>query len=178
VAIDVPWRQLLVSSLALCFSACRTTPADLTGYTEEEAPRLSSSITVADRNEAAQLVSGWERIEDNAWRWTAPRFSAVLRPPPGSATRGAILQFHFFLPKPEMSRLQQVTLSASIQGVRLAPQTYSTIGEVLYQREVPAAILSGESVRLDFTLDKSFVPVSGDPRALGVVAKSVSLETK
>jgi hypothetical protein len=178
VAIEATRRQLLISSLALCFAACHTAPADLTGFTEEEPPRLSSSISTSDQSIAVQLVSGWEKIEDNAWRWTNPHFSAVLRPPPGSSTRGASLQFHFFLPQVEMSRLKEVTLSASVRGFRLAPETYRTVGEAVYVREVPAAILSGDSVRVDFALDKPFVPGNGDPRILGVIAKRLSLETK
>jgi hypothetical protein len=178
VAIEATWRQLLVSSLALCFAACRTATPDLSGFTEEEPPRLSSSINASERSTAPQLVSGWGEIEDNAWRWTAPRFAAVLRPPPGSSTRGAVLQFRFFLPEPEMSRLKQVTLTASVQGLRLAPETYRAVGEAVYARELPAALLSGDSMRIDFVVDKPFVPINGDPRALGVIAKRLSLETK
>jgi hypothetical protein len=178
VAIEATRRQLLVSSVALCLAACRTATPDLTRFTEEEPPRLSPSISTSDQGVAAQLVSGWEKIEYNAWRWTNPRFSAVLRPPPGSSTRGAILQFHFSLPEVEMSRLKELTLSASIQGFRLAPETYRAVGEAVYVREIPAAVLSGDSVRVDFTLDKPYIPGNGDPRALGVIAKRLGLETK
>jgi hypothetical protein len=178
VAIEATRRQLLFASLALCFAACRSATPDLSGFTEEEPPRLSSSISAAERSVAAQLVSGWEDITDNAWRWTAPRFTAVLRPPPGSSSRGATLRFQFFLPAVEMSRLKELTLSASVQGFRLAPETYRAAGDAVYTREVPAVILAGDSVLVEFTVDKPFVPVKGDPRALGVVAKLLSLETK
>ena len=178
MAIEAIRRQLLVAAVLLCLAACRTGTPDLTGFTEEEPPRLSPSISTSDPGTAAQLVSGWEPNEGNPWRWTNPRFSAVLRPPPGSSTLGAILQFHFSLPEVEMSRLKELTLSASVQGFRLAPETYRAVGEAVYVREVPAAVLSGDSVRVDFTLDKSFVPGNGDPRALGVIAKRLGLETK
>jgi hypothetical protein len=178
VAIEATRRQLLVSSLALSFAACRTATPDLTGFTEEEPPRLSSSITASEPGAAAQLVSGWNQIEDNAWRWTAPRFSAVLRPPPGSSSRGATLQFHFYLPEGEMSRLKAVTISAAVQGSRLTPETYRAVGEAVYVRDVPASVLSGDSVPVEFALDKRFVPGNGDPRILGVIAKRLSLETK
>lgn len=178
MAIEAGRRQLLVASVSLYLAACRAGTPDLTGFTEEEPPRLSSSVSVSEPGTAAQLVSGWEQIEYNAWRWTNPRFSAVLRPPPGSSTLGAILQFHFSLPEVEMSRLKELTLSASVQGFRLKPETYRAVGEAVYMREVPAAVLSGDSVRVDFTLDKPFVPVNGDPRALGVIAKRLGLETK
>ena len=178
MAIEATRRQLFVSSALLCLAACRTATPDLTGFTEEEPPRLSPSISTSDRGVAAQLVSGWEKIEYNAWRWTNPRFSAVLRPPPGSSTLGATLQFSFSLPEVEMSRLKELTLSASIQGFRLAPETYRAVGEAVYVREVPAAVLSGDSVRVDFALDKPYVPGNGDPRALGLIAKRLGLETK
>jgi hypothetical protein len=178
VAIEAARRQIVVSSLALFFTACNTANPDLSAFTEEEPPRLSSSIRVWEPSTAAQLISGWNQVEDNAWRWTAQHFSVVLRPPPGSATRGATLQFHFYLPEPEMSRLKEVTLSASIQSSHFAPETYRAAGEAVYVREVPAIVLSGDSVRVDLALDKPFVPGNGDPRMLGVIAKRLSLESK
>jgi hypothetical protein len=45
-------------------------------------------------------------------------------------------------------------------------------------REVPAALLTGHEVRIDFELDKAMVPGNGDPRELGIVADLVGLETK
>lgn len=177
MAIEATRRQLLICSLALCFTSCHAAP-DLTTFTEEEPPRLPSSVDASDVGAASQLVSGWGPIEDRAWRWTAPHFAAVLRPPPGSPTLGAVLQLHFALPPVEMSRLHQVTLSASVQGFRLAPQTYSGDGDNLYTRDLPAKLLSGDSVRIDFELDKPFIPINGDPRPLGVIGKRVSLETK
>jgi hypothetical protein len=170
-------RQILTASLGLCAAACRRGPPDLAGFTEEEPPRLSASVDVANPQTAPQLVSGWYPVEAN-WRWTAPKFTAVLRPPPGAAARGAILRFHFTLPDVIISQLKVVTLRAAIEGTPLTPERYSHSGKAVYARDLPGHLLSGDRVHIDFGVDRPFRPGPADPRDLGVVAERVGLETK
>ena len=178
MAIDTTRRHLLITPLVLCVTACRKTEPDLSAFTEEEPPHLSSLIHVADPLVASQLLSGWHQVEQNAWRWTARNFAAVLRPPPGSADLGAILQFRLVVPEPVIKQLKFVTLSASIPGLRLSPETYRQPCEAAYARDIPPRTLSGDSVRVDFALDKAIPPSQGDGRELGVIAFSLALETK
>jgi len=178
VAIDTTRRQFLITPLALCAVACRKTEPDLSGFTEEELPHLSSLIQVADPRDASQLLTGWYQVEQNAWRWTARNFAAVLRPPPGSATLGATLRFRLSVPDAVIKQLKFVTLSASVPGLRLSPETYLQPCEAVYARDMPPGILSGDSVRVDFALDKAIPASQGDGRELGVIAHSLSLETK
>ena len=178
MAIETTRRQLLITPLVLCAAACRKTEPDLSAFTEEEPPHLSSLIHVADPLVASQLLSGWHQVEQNAWRWTARNFAAVLRPPPGSGNLGATLQFRLAVPDAVIKQLKFVTLSGSVPGLRLSPETYRQPGEAVYARDIPPGILSGDSVRVDFALDKAIPPSQGDGRELGVIAFSLGLETK
>jgi hypothetical protein len=175
VAIDRVPRVLL----ALCLlSGCHRGLPDLSNLTEEEAtPPLAAEIQMADTRASFQLISGWYAVEQDRWRWTARKFSAVLRPPIGAVKSGAILTFDFTLPEAVAARLKTVTLAASIGGAQLQPQTYTRAGESVYARDVPARLISGHSVRIDFTLDKALPPGS-DPREFGVIADRLRLETR
>jgi hypothetical protein len=178
VAIETTRRHLLIPTLALCAVACRKTEPDLSGFTEEEPPHLSSLIQVADPRDASQLLTGWYQVEQNAWRWTARNFAAVLRPPPGAATLGATLQFRLTVPEVVIKRLKFVTISASVGSLRLSAETYLTPCDAVYARDIPPGILSGDSIRVDFSLAKAIPQSQGDGRELGVIAHSLALETK
>jgi len=178
VVIEAARRQILICSVALFAAGCRRAAPDLTGYTLEEPPRLAVAIDLGDPAFASQLVSGWYPVEHNSWRWTARTFAVVLRPPPAAKKKGAILRFHFSFPDSAFARLKQLTLSASVRGTRLAPETYRRSGPAIYQRDIPATLLAGDSVRFDFSLDKALPAGDFDPRELGVIANQVGLETK
>jgi len=59
--------------------------------------------------------------------------------------------------------------TATIGGTALPPESYTQPGDYTYTREVAPALLAGESVRVDFQLDKSMPPSGADLRDLGVV---------
>ncbi len=173
----IPILLLLLS--AIFATACKS-ERDLTGFTEEEtgAPRPAAGIQMADPSAAPQLVSGWWDVEDHAWRWTTRKFAVVLRAPIGSARRGATLRFRFTLPGVVFSHTKEIKLSASMQGKPLAPETYLQPGAALYERDIPPSLVSTPSVRIDFELDHSFTPGNGDSRDLGIIARSIGLESK
>jgi hypothetical protein len=172
--------MLCLAVLPLVFAplACRRSRNVKVQATEEEAPRLASIIHMSDPKIASQLVSGFYDVEQNAWRWAQKRFSVVLRPPLGSAQRGAALNLKFTVPDVTINRLQNLTLSAAVNGSPLAPETYGKPGEYRYSRDLPPNLLTGEAVRVDFTLDKAMAPSAADQRELGVVVLSVGLELK
>jgi hypothetical protein len=177
-------RLILIVPLLLSASfatGCKSREPDLAAYTEEEAaspPRAAAGIQVADPRAAPQLVSGWWDVEDHAWRWTARKFAAVLRTPIGAARHGATLRFRFTLPDVVFSHFKSVTLSASVKGRPLAPETYRRPGAATYAREIPADLFSEPSVRIDFGLDNAFSPGNGDPRELGLIAHRLGLESQ
>jgi hypothetical protein len=170
-------RRLLLAALLVAAPACKHPRVHSTD-TIEEAPRLASSVQMGDRGAAPQLASGFYDIESNAWRWTMQKFAVNLRPPARAAQQGAVLELHLTVPQPSIQKLGSITLSAAIGGAALAPETYSKQGEYIYRRDIPANLLAGDAVRIDFQLDKAMPPGDVDKRELGIVASSVGLVAK
>jgi hypothetical protein len=133
---------------------------------------------MSDPKTSAQLVSGFYSLENNnAWRWTAGNFSVRLGTPPGAGQSGASLSFSFSVPEAAIRKSKSVALSASINGMALKSMTYNAPGPYVFSADVPASALGGDSVKVDFALDKTMRPV-GDARDLGVIAISVGLAGK
>ena len=134
------WTAALAILLAFSLSACKSKKIEVR-ETVEEAPRMPSSVHVADPKAGPQLVSGFHELESNAWRWTARQFTVALGPPVGAAQRGAVLKLDLTVPQPTIDRLKTISLAASIGGTDLAPETYTRPGNYTYQRDVPRACL-------------------------------------
>ena len=139
---------------------------------------LASTVHVADPRTAPQLVNGFYDVEQNAWRWTAGRFTVMLRPPRGAAEKGAVLNLKFAVPDVVLAKLKTISLDASVGGTTFPPETYTQAGEFTFQRDIPADLLKGDTVKVDFHLDKSLPPSGSDARELGVIVTSVGLESK
>jgi hypothetical protein len=146
--------------------------------TIEEPAQLASMIHVADPNAASQLLTGFYGVEQNAWRWTAQKFTAVLRPPKGAADKGATLVLKLTVTDGTIANLHDITLSASVNGAPLAPETYAKAGSYTYTRDVPASALTGDVAKVAFSLDKVMQPGNGDVRSLGLVVGSLGFEAK
>ena len=146
--------------------------------TDEEAPRMAAVLNRVDPKIEPQLVSGFYGVESGAWRWTAKQFTASLRPPLGAAVKGAKLTVKLTVPPVVIDKNKNVTLSATVGNAALAPETYTTTGDYVFIRDVPPGALAGESVRVDFSLDKAMPPSGGDIRELGIIVLSIGLEAK
>lgn len=172
-------HRTLLSALALCtlMVACKGPDFIRLQPTIEEPPALASFIRISDPGSSGQLLTGFYALESNSWRWTGPKFSVALGVPLSAPKKGAGLVFNFDLPDATIAALKNITLTAAIGSVSLPPQTFTTAGSHEYRREVPAAAFSRDSVRVDFSLDKSLKP-EGDNRELGVVATSAGLVAK
>lgn len=144
----------------------------------KQAPRMASTIHMGDPKTATQLISGFYGIEQDAWRWTGRRFSLALAPPSGAVQKGATLQLRLTVPPVIIEKLKTISLSATIGGSTLSPETYTQPGDYTYTRDVAPALLAGEAVRVDFQLDKSMPPSAADLRDLGVVVLSAGLALK
>jgi hypothetical protein len=169
---------ILLAAVALAGAGCKRRDRTRIAQTEEEAPQLAATVHMSDAASAAQLVSGFYGVEQNAWRWTAGKFAVVLRPPRNSAQKGAVLRLKFVVPDAVIQKLQRVSLAAMAGGTALPAETYSQAGEYVYERDVPAAALARDSVKIDFYLDKFLPSGAVDARELGVIATSIGLETK
>ena len=178
---NVRWFSAMVLAVgALWCAGCSNNKVPVKDTVEETptAPKLLPAVNMGDPKAEKQLLSGFYAIEANAWRWTGKDFSVALKPPMGSAAQGAILDFELSAPQAAIDKLHSVTLSATVNGNALAPETFSQEGAASYKRELAANLLGGDLVRIDFHLDKAMPPANGDMRQLGVVARSVALEAK
>ncbi|HZT28752.1 MAG TPA: hypothetical protein VFA33_02625 [Bryobacteraceae bacterium] len=167
-----------VAVLVLCGAACKRRDRVRLEQTDEQAPQLASVVHVADPRNASQLVSGFYDIEQNSWRWTAGKFAVLLRPPRTAARKGAVLELKFSVPEAVLSTLKTISLSATVNGAPLTPETYTQPGQFTYSRDLSPSLLAGDSVKVDFALDKTLPPRGADQRELGVIVSSVGLTPK
>ena len=135
-------------------------------------------LAMSDARTSMQLIHGFYQLESGAWRWTEKTFGVSLRVPANAARDGARLMMKLTVPQTQIAALQSITLSAKVNGVDLAPETYSHAGEFLYQRDVPAAVLAQDMATVEFSLDKVAPPVAPDIRQLGIVVTSVGFMGK
>jgi hypothetical protein len=167
---------LLLLGVALA-PACKGRKVRSRG-TDEETPRMASVLNMGDPKAEPQLVTGFYGVEAGAWRWAAKQFTVTLRPPAGSAQKGAKLSVKLTVPPVVIEKNKNVSLSATVGSAALAPETYTTPGDYFYVRDVPASALTGDSVRVDFVLDKAMPPSGADIRELGIIVLSIGLESK
>ncbi len=161
-------------TLILAAAGCRW--RGLVTVTEEGNRPAASQVRVNDPQGTLQLVSGFHELYANAWRWTAGRFSVVLAPPPGTAVKGAVLELDLSVPESVIARRGAVTLSASVEDVPLAPESFSKVGRYVYRRPVPAKALSSGLVKVDFALDKYLKAGEVEGRELGLLAFGIALK--
>jgi hypothetical protein len=172
------WRltasAVLLAIAALAPAGCKRRSHARAAPVEDDSP-LESVVNVADLEDAAQLIAGFHNVENNAWRWTMGHFSATLRPPEDSSLKGAVLELKGDVPSAVLKRLGPISLSATINGHTLYSETFSRAGAFTYSQEVPASVLSGDSARVDFAVDKALPPSGQDARELALVVTSIGL---
>jgi hypothetical protein len=167
---------LLLIAIA-CTVACKGRKVRTAG-TDEEAPRMASVLNMGDPKVEPQLITGFYGVEAGAWRWAARQFTVTLRPPFGSAQKGAKLTMKLTVPQVVIDKNKSITVSGTIGNAPLPPETYTTAGDYVYVRDVPASALTGDSVRADFQVDKAMPPAPPDIRELAVIVLSIGLEGK
>jgi hypothetical protein len=161
--------------LMLGSSSCKQDTKNPSEVPVKQAEPLLSTVHMADPKAAPQLLRGFYPVEGNAWRWSAGKFAVALRPP---AQSGAKLVVKFVIPDSSMARNKTMTLSGSVGGAVLAPETYTKAGEHTFVREVPSTALAGDKVIAEFALDK-FLPAGAiEQRELGVVINSIGFDPK
>jgi len=176
-------RSLLTGGLALALAlaplGCKREPKTVKVVpTEGEAPTLASTVRASEASHEPQLLSGFYGIENNSWRWTGKQFSVLLHAPIAAAQGEGRLNLTFTIPQVAIDHAKSLTLSASVEGTPLPPETYSKSGQYEYKRDVPASALSKEAVRIQFSLNNAIPPTGADRRELGIIVASVGLEPK
>lgn len=168
----------LIAGLLLIPAGCKHRKPPTPEAAEDQAAQLAATVHTNDPKSAEQLIGGFHQIENKAWRWTAREFSVVLRPPAGTPQLGGVLQVHFSVPAILIEKLTKFTLTPSIAGTALTPETYSKAGDYVYQADVPAGLLKGGAVKVEFALDKAIPPNATDQRELGLIVSSIGLKLK
>ncbi len=130
---------------------------------------LASVVNVADPADSAQLVRGFSNVEADAWRWSTSKFAVVLRPPKGPAN----LELKFTLHESVVNKLGPLTVSATVNGTPIAPETFSQPGDYTYSHEAPT--LNSDVVTVEFSTDKALPPTDQDKRELALIVKSIGL---
>ncbi|MCE5306848.1 MAG: hypothetical protein LLG20_04345 [Acidobacteriales bacterium] len=165
-------------SLVLLAGGCKRKSKQQVHVVEEEKSSISTFVHVADPRASSQLGSGFYDVEQGSWRWTGKKFSVLLAVPENPAQKKISLVFKMAVPEPVIQQLKTVTLSATVNGTPLPPETYRKPGEYVFSRELDAKVLGGSSAQVDFTLDKVLPPGANDSRALGLVATSIGFDWK
>jgi hypothetical protein len=173
------YAVILVAGLTLTGASCEAKHGPVLPPAAEAAQSRPGSAGVSlirmnDPKASGQLLSGFYGIEANSWRWTGGKFSARLNSPPSAASAGAILTFELSIPEVAIQKLGDVTLTASINGVELQSARYDKAGPFAFTADVPPSMCAAQSVKVDFSLNKTF-HAGADSRDLGIVASSLRL---
>lgn len=171
-------RILLFLAAALVTSGCKREQRAIERATVEEQPELAAFVHVADPKTSFQLLEGFYALEGNTWRWTAKKFSVVLRAPAAATEKGATLRLKLNIPEAVASRIGPQTLTAEAGGVTLAPERFEKEGDYEYVREVPAHAFRRDSLIVQFAIDKTLPPGEVDQRELGIIVVAVGLDPK
>jgi hypothetical protein len=151
----------------------------LAGCHRVKAP--ASVVRMSDPATANQLISGFYGVEggagDNAWRWTGPDFALGLAPP-ASSPHGARLLLRLYFPETQIQKLGPMTLTASVNGEPLAPETFDKSGSYDYVRDVPACFLDTNVLPVTFSLDPYSPKSETEGRDLGAVVSVAALVAK
>ncbi len=137
---------------------------------------LGSTLSMGDASVSKQL-SGFYQIENGSWRWTSRTF-AVIMATPHATNQHAELLVQLSIPDALIQKLGAITLSARLGDHLLPTETYAKAGDFAFRRDLPTAWLAPPTVRIDFSLDKALPPSSADGRELGIVVRTVAINTK
>ena len=168
----------LTTTALLMSTGCKEKQQPRAQTLADEAIGLASMIHTADPRSEPQLLSGFYGVENNSWRWAGPRFSVNLRPPANAAQDGATLLLKFTIPDVVINQLKSMTLSSTVNGTKLEPETYTRSGEQSYSRDVPASLLHGNAARVDFSFDKALPPSPTERRDLAAIVTIVGFEAR
>jgi len=171
---------LMVVSLAGCKRQVESTEsAPATAPAAKDAPVvLKSSFKVSDEQASAYMQHGFYNLEENQWRWVGSKFGITLAEPLDAAKNGARLELKFAYPEAAAKKLGALTLTATVNGQPLLPETYKTQGKYTYARDLAGSTFHGGPVTIEFAADKSIPPGAQDARELSIIVTEASLTAR
>ena len=152
----------------------RQRPAPAPNQAETADPSLASVFHTSDPRVAGQLLEGFHEAEAGG-RWTKSRFAVALGVPHLAPGAQPELVVKLFIPESEMAKLKSMTLTATVGGAALPPETFTSGGLHTYLRKLPLAAVRGDRVRADFALDKWQPAGTVDDRELAIVVAAIGL---
>ncbi|HEY4084998.1 MAG TPA: hypothetical protein VGM43_03630 [Bryobacteraceae bacterium] len=173
---------IVLCALALLASGCgqkanETTQKDQGEPAAAPGTQLVSSLKMNAPTAKEQLTKGFFQLESGAWRWSAGNFTITLKTPPGAAQKGATLTLNLVASGSVLKQVHSQSLTAAIGSKPLKTEKYVDAGAHTFTADVPASLLTGDTVAVDFSLDNSLPPSAADRRELGVIVTAASLDS-
>jgi cephalosporin hydroxylase len=148
---------LVIASLLLVTSACH------------RHKRLPVSEILVSNPEYKDRISG-VFAGPESWRWTAPKFTFALDPP--TVSKPLFLEMDFTVPE-ELAL--PLTVTAKVNGVEVARQSYHKSERTLLGGAVPAAALAHRPAIVEFSADRTYTD-PGTGRVQGIIVTSAGLK--
>ena len=100
------------------------------------------------------------------WRWTGKRPLLRLDVPQLTAPAHASLRYHIQFAVPELTLQANgpVTLTFLVNGHSLDRKQYVAAGEYTFEKNIPAAWITGGDTRLGAEIDRTFQPKNTGPK--------------
>jgi hypothetical protein len=137
-----------------------------------------SKLDPANPATSDQLLSGFWWVESDSWRWTSREFSVALQPPERAEVNGATLYLHLFIPDSQIELLGPMTLTATVEGQSLPPETFSQGGPYVYTRAIPKELMATSILPIKFSFDKALSPAKADGRELAAIVNGIELQAE
>ena len=170
-------RHVAVLSLLAVSGLSLGCPRNAPEIPARTVPELLSRVHAADPQATTQLLEGFYPLEQKMWSWTSKKFTVALAPPRQVPGLPVELTLRFTLPEVIVQTLGPITLTARIRGVEVGSRLYDRPGvDLVFDVEVPDALLSNEKTVIEFELDKSMIVDEAPKRELGIVFLSAALQ--
>jgi hypothetical protein len=169
----------VLCAVALLATACGK-KANQSVQNDEGEPANAPLVSALKMNAPGakqQLTKGVFQLESGVWRWTAGNFTITLKTPPGAAQKGGILTLNLVASDAVLRQVHSQSLTAAVGSTTLKTEKYMDPGAHTFTADVPASVLTGDTVALDFSLDNSLPPGPADRRELGVIITAASLDS-
>jgi hypothetical protein len=168
---------LMVVSLAGCKRSAETESA-ATAAPKDAPIVLGTSFKVNDEHAAAYILHGFYGLEEGQWRWVSSKFGVTLAEPIDAAKDGARLELKFTYPEAAAKQLGALTLSGTVNGQPLLPETYKTQGKYTYTRDLAGSTFHGGPVTVEFATDKALPQSPPDVRELSIIVTEAGLSAR
>lgn len=169
---------LMVVALAGCKRQAETTESASAPAPKDALVVLKPSFNVGDEQASVYMLHGFSGLEEKQWRWVGTKFGVTLGEPMDAAKNGARLELKFAYPEAAFKKMGPVTLTATVNGQALLPETYNSQGRHTYARDLGGSTFHGGPVTVEFTTDKALPPNPPDVRELSVVVTDVGLSPR